>query len=522
MPTGRVRLLAVLLATAAVSRAGVAEVPAFPNLEAAAVPPSPPADLPLSAGQRRLIGLTAVPAATPPAPWVDPTPPVASAGGPPGPPGPGTAPPPSEHRRVALLTSWMDGLRFDSPDHGFKLHVGGSAQIDSTWLIGPDSAFALPNDGGTSGIGGAAGTFLRRARLRVEGEIHDQYDFIVEYDFANANNENSGLQPPSFSNLAGQPVPTNIWMQVRDVPYLQKVRFGLLQKPIGMSKNTSHNNLPFLERPDNSDAFYGPFDNGRALGLVSRNVSAGERLTWQYGIFRPMTNTFGVSLNKGEWGGRVTGLPVYEDDGRVLVHLGLGTLNGELPENRLRVRARPVLRNGPGFAVPVLVDTGQVPGSRQYTLAPEFAAVLGPWTVQAEWTGQFLTRAKPAGRPDQGTVFYQGGYAEVLYFLTGEHQPYVRSEGVFGRVVPNRNLKVTRGEGLSGCGAWQVGLRFSYLDLNDKAVRGGTVYDWTAGVNWFWNPNMKVQLNAILERRDQPGVDPAWISGVGVRGSYDF
>ena len=48
-------------------------------------------------------------------------------------------------------------------------------------------------------------------------------------------------------------------------------------------------------------------------------------------------------------------------------------------------------------------------------------------------------------------------------------------------------------------GAWQVGLRFSYLDLNDKAIQGGMVYDWTAGLNWFWNPNMKVQLNYILE-----------------------
>ena len=89
-------------------------------------------------------------------------------------------------------------------------------------------------------------------------------------------------------------------------------------------------------------------------------------------------------------------------------------------------------------------------------------------------------------------------------------------------MVPNRNLRSRRGEGFSGCGAWQAGLRFSYLDLNDKAIQGGTLSDWTLGLNWFWNPNMKVQFNYILERRDQPGVDPAWINGVGVRGAYDF
>jgi len=205
------------------------------------------------------------------------------------------------------------------------------------------------------------------------------------------------------------------------------------------------------------DAFYGPFDSGFALGVAARNHTDNERVTWQYGAYRPAINVFGVALNKFEWGGRVTALPVFEDDGRVLVHVGMGTLNGELPQNQLRARARPLLRNGPGYANPVLVDTGNLGGSRQYTLAPEFAAVYGPWTVQAEWAGQFLTQATPAGGTNQGTVLYHGGYAEVLVFLTGEHQSYNREDGAFGRVVPNQNLRSRRGEGFTGCGAWQAG-----------------------------------------------------------------
>ena len=49
-------------------------------------------------------------------------------------------------------------------------------------------------------------------------------------------------------------------------------------------------------------------------------------------------------------------------------------------------------------------------------------------------------------------------------------------------------------------------MRFSYLDLNDKAIQGGQIYDWTVGLNWYLNPNMKVQLNYIAEHRDTPGV----------------
>ena len=176
-----------------------------------------------------------------------------------------------------------------------------------------------------------------------------------------------------------------------------------------------------------------------------------ERMTWQYGVYRPATNVFGVGLNKYAGGGRVTALPWYEDDGQQLVHVGLGCWAGELVQDELRVRARPLLRNGPGFAVPVLVDTGEIPGSRQYTLAPEFALVLGPLTVQAEWAGQFLTQARsPRTGSTQGTVFFHGGYVEALYFLTGEHQDYDKRDGAFGRVVPRNELPLEAGRRLPG------------------------------------------------------------------------
>jgi phosphate-selective porin OprO/OprP len=170
----------------------------------------------------------------------------------------------------------------------------------------------------------------------------------------------------------------------------------------------------------------------------------------------------------------------------------------------------------------VLVDTGEVPGGMQYTIAPEFALVLGPFTVQAEWTGQFLTSAVASKGSNQGTVFYHGGYVEALCFLTGEHQEYVRRQGVFGRVVPLQDYHWKKGDSYRAFGAWQFGTRFSYLDLNDKAIQGGQIYDWTVGLNWFLNPNMKCQLNYIVEHRDTPGVTPGWINGFGVRVAYDF
>jgi len=119
-------------------------------------------------------------------------------------------------------------------------------------------------------------------------------------------------------------------------------------------------------------------------------------------------------------------------------------------------------------------------------------------------------------------VFYHGGYAEVLYFLTGEHQEYEKRDGVFGRVVPRSNYRIKPGACERGFGALQVGVRFSYLDLNDKAIQGGQLYDWTAGVNWYLTGSMKVQFNYLAEHRNQPGATVGWITGFGIRAAYDF
>jgi phosphate-selective porin OprO/OprP len=423
-------------------------------------------------------------------------------------------------RTFALRAIWDNGLRFESDDGQFKLHVGGNAQVDSVWYIAPQSLFETPS-GATSGIGNSNAMFIRRARLRLDGTIFGQFDYMAEIDFANAANDNSGDQPLTFNSLIGSPAPCNVWMQVRDVPLLGNVRAGYQVKPIGMTNNTFQALLPFMERADNMDAFYGPFDNGFAMGVTARNMLESERATWQFGVYRPLTNAFAVALNKYAYGGRITVLPWYADDGRQLIHLGIGTWDGEVVQDELRVRARPVLRNGPGFAVPVLVDTGDIPAQNQYTLAPEFALVWNSLSVQAEWCGQFLTGAMPGG-VSVGTVFYHGGYVEVLYLLTGEYQPYEKADGVFGRIIPRNNYSLRKGEDAQGFGAWQVGARFSYLDLNNDGVQGGVVYDWTFGVNWILNPNMRVQLNYIVEHRNQPGAPVGWINGIGTRFGYDF
>ena len=76
-------------------------------------------------------------------------------------------------------------------------------------------------------------------------------------------------------------------------------------------------------------------------------------------------------------------------------------------------------------------------------------------------------------------------------------------------------------------GAWQVGIRYNHLDLNDQGINGGILDNWTAGVNWFWNPNSKFQFNYMATYRDANNTTSfpngsGWINGFGTRLAIDF
>lgn len=423
-------------------------------------------------------------------------------------------------KRIPLNPYWDNGLRFISESENFDVHVGGNLQWDTVWLNGSDSVLGAPGSNATSTTNSGA-SLLRRARLKADGNIFKRFDYSLEYDLGNAVNENKGQQSPTQENVVDSAFPCNVWLQLREVPMFGRVRIGNQVSPIGMTNNTYQGFLPFLERADNMDAFFGAFNEGFNPGISSINWIDSERVAWRYGIYRPLKNAYGIGINNYTVSGRLTTLPVYEDDGARLVHVGISGSQGSLVNDEFRIRARPLLRNGPGYAIPVLVDTGTLPGNSQFMIGPELAAVLGPFTLQAEWTGQFFTDAFASNGQSQGTAFFQGGYAQLLYFLTGEHQSYEKREGVFGRVIPYRNAQMGFGHGLGG--AWQVGVRFSYLDLTDNAINGGQVADMTLGLNWFLNPNMKIQGNYLLTHREgQQDQGDGWFNGLGIRAACDF
>ena len=174
----------------------------------------------------------------------------------------------------------------------------------------------------------------------------------------------------------------------------------------------------------------------------------------------------------------------------------------------------------------------------------EFVGNNGPWSFQSEYFGSWLyngvttgkggkgtTGQQPPAGTKVGTVFYQGGYAEVLYFLTGESRSYSLIESRFDRPIPRNNFYVVRSGGKNGRpvvseGAWQVGARYNYLCLSDGQVNGGVLNGVTLGVNWLLNPNARLYFNYDITNRQFVNNDNSngsgWISGFGTRLAFDF
>jgi len=437
-----------------------------------------------------------------------------------------------------LKDTWKDGFQAESANKDFRVKIGGRTQVDAVAFSAGPGPNRSPNQGGLDPKLANTVNF-RRGRLRIEGRMYELYDFACEYDYINELNVNNEVYPTE-RDAGPITAVTDLWLQLREIPILGTVRIGNQKDPYGYEHLTSSRWLNFMERSFSQDAFEGPFNNGFLPGIQILNNNEEGDIAWQVGEFKNTTNPFGFSNSSGGsmTVGRLVYLPVYEDEGRKLLHLAVSgrtmeprrqftkfdSLTG-LPSgpeiSAVRFRSRGDIRNGPpGPLNSIYADAGLLQGSWQNMIGLEFVGNNGPWSFQSEYFGSWLYNARttaagplvtngyqPKPGTFVGTTYFQGGYAEVLYFLTGESRTYSKIEYRFDRPVPHNNFYAIRGGG-SGRrlsiseGAWQVGVRYNYLCLNDGEVNGGVLNGMTLGLNWLLNPNARIYFNYDFTYRD--------------------
>lgn len=362
----------------------------------------------------------------------------------------------------------------------FSVNVGGRTFLDSVFFGQSASSRATFGDAQDS-------VFFRAARLEAFGEGFNVFDYRIMVDFA--SRDSNGYQSTSFKD---------VYIGVNHLPLLQRVQIGHFKEPFSLEELTSRRFDMFMERSPANQALV----PARNVGIAAYQVSENERMTLAFGGFRQIREDPPyVADDDGGYAftARATYLPWYDEatKGRGLIHLGLGYSFRDVDDPNYRLRARAETAAGP-----YLVDTYNPLTSTEmlnnvedyHLLGPEFALVYGPFSVQTEYLVAFFNRSRGADPT------FHGAYIQTSYFLTGEHRPYNRSKGVFDRVKPIENFfRVRTGDGdiQTGWGAWEVAYRYSWLDLDDKDVLGGTTADHTFGLNWYWNPYMRMMFNYV-------------------------
>ena len=358
----------------------------------------------------------------------------------------------------------------------------------------------------------ANGADFRRARLGVKGALTDTVNYTWQMDFG----------------FFGRPTFTDVWVEQTQIPYFGNVRVGQWKQPFSLEVVSSYRYTTFMER----SSLFQAFTAFRHLGVGFYNNADDLSTTWAGSVFASGNDQYGGTLfdfetvaglrsniNMGGIGTaeRVTWVPYWDDstNGANYLHLGAGHFLNAPPGHTVSFRSIPEFyigqnasgvlgtsgQSAPGVfnGTPFFVNTGPKSVACYNVLGTELLWVEGPFSLQSEAMVNFVTQ-------ESTTATLPGVYSQIGYFLTGEHRPYDRKAGAIDRVIPKKNFSFSKDGCNTGMGAWEIAGRFSYLDLNDKAIQGGTITDYTAGLNWYLNPNVKFVVNYIHSSTNYAGV----------------
>ena len=384
-----------------------------------------------------------------------------------------------------------------------------------------DTAYYAQDRNNINTVGEAQdGAGIRRLRLAVQGKVAEFTNYQLEVDFATAG------RPSFFDNYIDQ----------GNLPWLNTIRIGQFCQPFSVDAMSGFRNLPFLERSLPFLALV-PF---RRVGIQSSNMSENERTAWAGSLYRTggfnnaplgddrFATDFG-QIGGYSFSGRMTHLMQYDEfaGDRYLWHVGGGYNFSELGANtapgagttgnagspvpfyqsrvlpEFGVLGYPENSSNFGSAVngtPAFADTGRYRASNYHLFGAETVYQAGAFGFQAEYMATIVNSIV-------GPVTYQGGYVQGTYRLTGEHRLYDKKSGTFGKVIPFADFIPLKQDGIAGWGAWEVGARWSIIDLRNPAnmvylagsnsAGNGVVQDTTVGGTWFLNAYTKLQFNWI-------------------------
>lgn len=352
----------------------------------------------------------------------------------------------SEDDESNLAIKTEGGLEVSTFDGQYSFELSGRILYDYT-LFSEDKN-VLGND-----------SSLRKAYLGVEGKIDYDWGYELTIDFAGGE---ADIKDAYISYL-GQ----TGWLW----------KFGHVKEPFSLSELTSSKYSTFLERPMLTE-----FSPGRSLGV--NTITYGSHWTLAASLTSETWDNDPDDEGSEGWGStiRSTYAPWHTDT--QALHFGVALSYRETDdEQKVKFDTRPETKNtGIKF-----LNTGKIKQVDNITrMGLETAWVEGPFSAQAEYVFAELERQI------EENLSFSGWYVTASWMVTGESRDYKFKKGSFGRMKP-----------YSPFGAWEVALRYSALDLNDKDITGGSGNISTIGINWYVNERIRTMLNYAIVDNDE-------------------
>ena len=365
------------------------------------------------------------------------------------------------------------GFTITSADNQYSVRMSAYGQVQDRTFF----------DSSTTG---PANTFLMRAlRPIIEGKMTDYFDGRMMMDFG----KGSTTLLDAYANF--HPMPGN------DIVNL---RAGEMKVPVGIERWQGETDLLFTERGQTTNLV--PF---RDIGAMLYGQLIPDQLEYHLGIVNGATDlqvNTGDTDNNKDLAGRIMAHP--------LVWSGVHALEGVA----VGVAGTYGVHQGTTASGNSDLTAGYVsPGQRSYftytpTSGTDFANGVtwranpqamyynGPFSLIGEYVleeQEITNGTKNAGLRNQAWM----GLA--TYVLTGE-------DASFTGVKPAHNFNPKAGD----WGAFELAARYSQLDIDPKtfptfanpATSAKKAQEFMGGVNWYFNPAVKINLDAAFTTFD--------------------
>lgn len=383
---------------------------------------------------------------------------------------------------------------FSKADNAYWFSLGGRLNLDEAIYSGGYQ---------DKGNNFASGGNIRRALLKFGGGLGDDFSYNMTLNFDGSNVKFNDVWLGASTEMGG-------------VIDKACVRVGQFTPATSLDDAPNYGTLDnnvFMESALATSAFSTP---SQVYG-VQLGASVLDSSMLSVAMYQPSkqeTGNFGNTTHTDRLGGsvRATFVPVRSDD--TVLHLGAvgryqsvnkngagnaSTTQANLFSTAPEMQSRQVNNNNATNAGNLLLNTGALRIASYNVGTLEALGIWGPISVEGEYYRSSVQRVPVSTQRTANNLRLGGGHLQAAYVLTGESRGYDFATGTL------RNPKPA-----DKCGAWEIAARYSFVNLNDQDINGGSEHNATVGLNWFVNENVRLAANYIRANiRPTSAIKPA-------------